>query len=1197
MLDAARWQFAVDRGGTFTDCIGRDPGSGSLSVVKVPSSDDAPLVGIRLLLGLPPDAPIPPCEVRLGTTLGTNALLERRGARSALLLTRGFGDLLELSDQTRPDLFALEIKRPGPLPELVLEVHARLDADGEPLERPDPAQLERELERLRQTGCDSVGIAVLNDYRAGLLEADVADLARRAGFTYVATGHQVAPSIGYLARASTVALDAYLTPLLQRYLERLTAELPDSRLLLMQSSGGLCQRERFRGAASVLSGPAGGAEALAAVARAAGLRHAVGFDMGGTSTDVTRVEHGELSRVYESQVGGTHIAAPIVAVHTVAAGGGSVCRFDGERLRVGPESVGAVPGPLCYGRPGPGELSLTDVNLALGRVIADRFPLPLSLEPALAALEKLRLEVASAGHDYGALDVAEGLFRIANANMAEAIREVTVARGFDLREHALVVFGGAGGQHACALARELGVQQVLFHPLAGVLSAWGIGISRLRWEGRADAGGRLLSDESLAELAPEFDRLLNEGRAALARDGADAAKLAPTLTARLRYRGTETELAVPFPSGAAAARAEFEAQFRARFGYLHQSRPLEIAQISVALAEPAAVPTPQPAVAAASALPEPTRRSRLYVDGQWLENVPVYLRETLTPGAVLTGPAIIAEATGTIVLDPAFSLSANADGLLRVTQQATTDCQLPTANCQLSSPDPVLLEIYANRFMSIAEQMGRTLRQTAMSVNIRERLDFSCAVFDAQGELIANAPHIPVHLGAMSESVKAVLRAHADLAPGDLFVTNDPTQGGSHLPDVTVVAPVHDAGGALRFFAAARGHHADIGGKTPGSMPAFSHSLAEEGIVLRNVRIGRAGHFDRDHVRDLLSAGPHPARRVPENLADLEAQLAAVRTGASLLLQLADERGVEEVERYMRFVQDNAASEVRRAIASLEPGRHTFSDQLDDGTPLVVTLSVDDAAQRLTVDFSGTGAEHPGNLNAPRAVTLACVLYFLRVLVGKPIPLNSGCLRHVELVIPERSLLSPGPHCAVAGGNVETSQRVVDVLFGAAGLLAGSQGTMNNLSFGDGSYGYYETIAGGAGAGSGFAGASAVHTHMTNTRITDAEVIERRFPVRVVEHAVRRSSGGVGQTRGGDGVRRTLEFRAPAQVSILSEHRASAPRGLFGGGPAQPGQNLLNGRDLGGAVSLEVKAGDRLTLLTPGGGGFGPAALGTTARS
>lgn len=1195
MVDAACWQFFVDRGGTFTDCIGRDPSSGALSVVKVPSTDDAPLVGIRLLLGLAPDAPIPACEVRLGTTLGTNALLERRGARSALLLTRGFGDLLELGDQTRSDLFALEIKRPRPLPELVLEVDARLDADGEPLERPDPAQLEGALESLRQTGCDSVGIAVLNDYRAGLLEADVADLARRAGFTYVATGHQVAPSIGYLARASTVALDAYLTPLLQRYLERLTAELPGSRLLLMQSSGGLCQRERFRGAASVLSGPAGGAEALAAVARAAGLRHAVGFDMGGTSTDVTRVEHGELSRVYESQVGGTHIAAPIVAVHTVAAGGGSVCRFDGERLRVGPESVGAVPGPLCYGRPGPGDLSLTDVNLALGRLIADRFPLPLSPEPPLAALEKLRLEVAGAGHDYGALDVAEGLFRIANANMAEAIREVTVARGFDLREHALVVFGGAGGQHACALARELGVQQVLFHPLAGVLSAWGIGISRLRWEGRADAGGRLLSDESLAELAAEFDRLLNEGRAALARDGADAAQLVPTLTARLRYRGTETELAVPFPSGAAAARGEFEAQFRARFGYLHQSRPLEIAQLSVALAEPAAAPTPQPAVSAASALPEPTRRSRLYVDGQWLENVPVYLRETLTPGAVLTGPAIIAEATGTIVLEPGFSLTAEPDSLLRVTPATPTHSSLLTPHSSLL-PDPVLLEIYANRFMSIAEQMGRTLRQTAMSVNIRERLDFSCAVFDAQGELIANAPHIPVHLGAMSESVKAVLRAHSDLAPGDLFVTNDPTQGGSHLPDVTVVAPVHDAGGALRFFAAARGHHADIGGKTPGSMPAFSRSLAEEGIVLRNVRVGRAGNFDRELVRGLLSAGPHPARRVAENLADLEAQLAAVRTGASLLLQLAAERGVEQVERYMGFVQDNAASEVRRAIASLVPGRHTFTDQLDDGTPLVVTLTVDDSAERLTVDFSGTGAEHPGNLNAPRAVTLACVLYFLRLLVGKPIPLNNGCLRHVELVIPERSLLSPGPHCAVAGGNVETSQRVVDALLGAAGLLAASQGTMNNLSFGDGSYGYYETIAGGAGAGSGFAGASAVHTHMTNTRITDAEVIERRFPVRVVEHAVRRASGGVGQTRGGDGVRRTLEFLAPAQVSILSEHRASAPRGLSGGGPAQPGQNLMNGRVLGGAVSLDAKPGDRLSLLTPGGGGFGPAPPRTTAR-
>jgi 5-oxoprolinase (ATP-hydrolysing) len=585
----------------------------------------------------------------------------------------------------------------------------------------------------------------------------------------------------------------------------------------------------------------------------------------------------------------------------------------------------------------------------------------------------------------------------------------------------------------------------------------------------------------------------------------------------------------------------------------------------------------------------PTRTSRLYLDGQWLENVPVYLRETLTPGAHLTGPAIIAEATGTIVLEPGFALSATDDGLLRIVQESSVAFSPSILNPQsspLTAPDPVLLEIYANRFMSIAEQMGRTLRQTAMSVNIRERLDFSCAVFDAQGELIANAPHIPVHLGAMSESVKAVIRSQSELAAGDLFVTNDPTQGGSHLPDITVVAPVHDNHGALRFFVAARGHHADVGGSTPGSMPAFSRTLAEEGVVLTNVRIGRAGRFDRARLEALFGAGPFPARRIAENLADLEAQLAAVTTGARLLLELAEERGVPQVERYMRFVQDNAANEVQKALGRLPRGRHTFSDSLDDGTPLVVTLEVD--AEQLTVDFDGTGPEHPGNLNAPRAVTLACVLYFLRLLVGKPIPLNSGCLRHVRVLVPERSLLSPGPERAVAGGNVETSQRVVDALLGAAGILAASQGTMNNLSFGDGSYGYYETVAGGAGAGRDFDGASAVHTHMTNTRITDAEVLERRFPVRVIEHAVRRGSGGSGRHPGGDGVRRTLELRSAAHVSILSERRTTVPFGLQGGGAAQPGRNLLNGRVIAGAASLEVKPGDQLTLLTPGGGGFGP---------
>ena len=694
-------------------------------------------------------------------------------------------------------------------------------------------------------------------------------------------------------------------------------------------------------------------------------------------------------------------------------------------------------------------------------------------------------------------------------------------------------------------------------------------------------------------LATDFERLVAEGRAALVRDGAAADGLVVTRSLRVRYRGTESELAVPFSAPVSTLVRDFEAQFRAHFGYLHQDRPLEIAQISVAISEPTAAPPSQPLAATATSAPAPARAHRLYLDGHWHEDVPVYLRETLTPGVQLSGPAMIAEATGTIVLEPGFSLASTADGLLRVTQQPTANCQLPTANCQLSSPDPVLLEIYANRFMSIAEQMGRTLRQTAMSVNIRERLDFSCAVFDAQGELIANAPHIPVHLGAMSESVKAVIRSQPELLAGDLFVTNDPTQGGSHLPDITVVAPVHDAGSALRFFVAARGHHADVGGTTPGSMPAFSRTLAEEGIVLTNVRIGSAGRFDRARLQALFGAGPFPARRIAENLADLEAQLAAVTTGARLLLELAEERGVQQVERYMRFVQDNAASEVQKALRLLPRGRHTFTDRLDDGTPLVVALEVD--AGQLTVDFEGTGPEHPGNLNAPRAVTLACVLYFLRLLVGKPIPLNSGCLRHVRVLVPEPSLLSPGPERAVAGGNVETSQRVVDALLGAAGILAASQGTMNNLSFGDGSYGYYETVAGGAGAGRDFDGASAVHTHMTNTRITDAEVMERRFPVRVLEHAVRRNSGGRGQQSGGDGVRRTLEFKAAAHVSILSERRASAPFGLHGGEAAQPGQNLLNGRVLAGAVSFDVQAGDQLTLLTPGGGGFGAPLCKVTA--
>ena len=1186
MADAPRWQFYVDRGGTFTDCIGRDPATGALSVVKVPSSDDAPLLGIRRLLGLSDAAPIPACEVRLGTTLGTNALLERRGARSALLLTRGFGDLLELGDQTRPDLFALRVVKAAPLSERVAEVAERLDANGQVLERSSPAELASLLSELRAGGIDSLGVVVLNDYREGRLERELAELARAAGLSHVATGFEVAPGVGYLTRASSTAIDAYVTPLLRRYLTTLAQQLPGSRLLLMQSSGGLCERERFRGVASVLSGPAGGAEALAAVARLAGLSYAVGLDMGGTSTDVTRVADGVVARLHETEVAGARIAAPMVAVHTVAAGGGSVCQLDGERLRVGPLSVGSNPGPLCYSRPGASQLSLSDVNLVLGRLLPDRFPLPLSADAPRAALEAISAELGRQGHPYTALDVAEGFFEIANANMVEAIREVTVGRGFDVREHALVVFGGAGGQHACALARELDVREVLFHPLSGVLSAWGIGISRLTWEGSRDAGGRPLDGAALQALAMAFEPLLQEGRASLVRDGASLAELCEDRYLGVRYAGTEAVLEVELRSDPARLAADFEAAFAARFGYVDPSRRLEIAVIRARLAERRAQTAASRPPAAPTAAPVAVRATRLRLGGRAYDAVPVYFRESLAPGTELRGPAIIAEATGTIVLEPDFVLHAAEDGLLRVVHDTSAAVLQPsTAEARAGAPDPVRLELYANRFMSIAEQMGGTLRQTASSVNIRERLDFSCAVFDAAGELIANAPHIPVHLGAMSESVKAVMRAHRALERGDIFVTNDPAQGGSHLPDITLVAPVHD-GGVLRFFAAARGHHADVGGTTPGSMPAFSRSLDEEGIVLRCPKVGTKGYFDRELLRSLFSAGALPARRIEENLADLGAQLAAVQTGARLLLELGAERGMAQVTRYMDFVQDNAAREVERALSRLPPGKSRFVDRLDDGTAISVTLEVADG--RLTVDFTGTGPEHAGNLNAPRAVTLACVLYFLRVLVGKPIPLNSGCLRRVHVVIPEPSLLAPGPTRAVAGGNVETSQRVVDVLLGAARLLAASQGTMNNLSFGDGSYGYYETIAGGAGAGRDFAGAHAVHTHMTNTRITDAEVMERRFPVRVVEHARRRASGGSGAHDGGDGVRRTIEFRAPALVSILSERRAVAPFGLDGGGAGARGHNSLNGRELPGAASFEVKSGDRLTLLTPGGGGYGP---------
>jgi len=1172
------WHIWIDRGGTFTDCVGREPATGRLRAVKLLSGDRAPLLGIRRLMGLADDAPVPPCHVRMGTTIATNALLERRGAPCGLVITRGFADLLAIGDQTRPDLFALAIAPRELLHTRVLEVDARQDATGAVLLRPEVAALAGGLAELRASGLRSLAVALLHAHRDGVLEREVGELARAAGFEHVTLSHEVAGAQGLLARAETAVVDAYLTPLLRDYIALLRSELPGSELQVMQSSGDLTPADRFRGRDAVLSGPAGGVVAIAAVARELGLAQVIGFDMGGTSTDVTRFA-GRFERRHEAEVAGVRVRTPMLAIHTVAAGGGSVCRVDGGRLTVGPDSAGADPGPLCYGRTNAGQLTITDVNLVLGRLGGARFPFTLHAAPANAALVELAEQLAATGIVRAPMQVAEGLRRVADEHMAAAIREVSLRRGHDVRDHAMIVFGGAGGQHACAVARLLGVRTLVFHPLAGVLSAYGMGAARVGWHGEADAGQVPLDDAALASLEDRFVALEARGRAALAEDAAGS-RFTALRSVDLRYRGTHT--AQTLALGDASGLAEelvgaFTAEHRQVFGYAREDHPIELVGVRVELRELGEGTKGHVQTDMSPGTCEPTR-AQLWLGDGW-QTVPVWPREGLRPGQRLHGPAIVAEDTATIVLEPGFVAELEGGCLVARDLQGAAAAPGPA-----DARDPVLREVLSQRITAIAQQMGVVLQRTALSTNIRERLDFSCAVFDARGDLVTNAPYIPVHLGAMPESIRGVLAVHPRPPAGAVYVTNDPAAGGSHLPDITVISPVHDESGALRFFVASRGHHADVGGVAPGSMPPHATTLAEEGVVFRALQVVRDGRFDRDAVLSVLQGGPWPARRPAENLADLEAQIAANQAGARLLHELCGHYGAELICAAMQAIQDDAADAVAAAIDRLPPGDHVFADAMDDGAAIVVKISR--VGVRLHVDFTGTAAQDPGNLNAPRAVTVSALLYVLRLLAGRTMPLNSGCLRAVDLTVPP-GLLSPGPGAAVAAGNVETSQRVVDVLLGALGLAAASQGTMNNLTFGDASFGYYETLGGGAGACAGHAGRSGVHTHMTNTRITDPEVLEARFPVRLWCFALRRGSGGAGRWPGGDGLVRELEFLRPLHVAILSQRRLLAPFGLAGGGPGAVGRTWLDRQLLPGRVAVEVVAGQRLRIETPGGGGHG----------
>jgi 5-oxoprolinase (ATP-hydrolysing) len=1111
----------------------------------------------------------------MGTTLATNALLERGGCRCVLVADEGLGDLIRLGDQTRPELFALEIEKPEPLPEAVIEVGARMTADGSLLHSLDSEALRQALDGARNRGAESVAVALIHAYRDGGLEDRVASIAKDLGFTHVSVSSEISNELGLLARTDTTVANAYLTPLLTHYLTELEKELGAGRLRMMQSNGGLVDASGFIGRNAVLSGPAAGVVATGAVADELGLSEVIGFDMGGTSTDVSRYA-GEVSRVFESQISGIRIRAPMIELHTVAAGGGSICKLEGKRMTVGPQSAGAEPGPLCYGKLDAHELTLTDVSLCLGRIAADRFPFALNEERPRKKLDEIAASLRALGVERTFTDVADGFLRVAVENMAAAIQKVSVGRGHDVRTHGMVVFGGAGGQYACLIARRLGIRSLVFHPYAGALSAFGMGVANFEWHGERDAGRTSLEGPLPERWQSAFAELEASGRAALERDSSSRARWNLRRQVALRYRGTETALAVDWGESN-AMRAAFERLHRREFGYVRPEHPVEAATLRVTV-ELSGVKPELPSAKPGTG--EPNRTAMLWSGGTLVE-APVYHRESFPIGAEVHGPALVLDATGTVVVDAGFVALRNERDYL-ILRDTETGAGREAADTRV---DPVLLEVFNNQFKSIAEQMGVVLQRTAMSTNIRDRLDFSCAVFDPEGGLVANAPHIPVHLGAMSESVRAVLAAHPTTTPGQVFVTNDPAGGGSHLPDITVVTPVHDRDGALLFVVASRGHHADVGGLTPGSMPPFSTTLEEEGVVLRSLEIVSDGAFREKRLRDALTGGPYPARNPNENVADMQAQIAANEKGTQLLDELLARYGIDVVTAYMQHIQDNAAELTAQAIEGLGDGEHRFEDRLDDGARIAVRVTVRGGA--MEIDFEGTDGALANNLNAPRAVTMAAILYVLRVLVGKPIPLNSGCMRPVTVRIPEGSLLCPEPDRAVAAGNVETSQRIVDVLFGALGLAAASQGTMNNITFGDDRFAYYETLGGGAGATERRPGASGVHTHMTNSKCTDPEVLETRFPIRIRRFELRRGSGGKGAHAGGDGLIRELEFLAAMRVSVLSERRVVPPYGMRGGGPGAPGMNLLNGKQLAHRVTLDVSPGDVLRVETPGGGAWG----------
>ena len=1197
------WRFWIDRGGTFTDVVARQP-DGKVTTGKYLSEnpelyDDAALHGIRKLMGLGEASPIPGeriAEVRMGTTVATNALLERRGEPTLLVITRGFGDALRIGYQNRPQLFARHIVLPELLYSEVVEAAERIDAEGNVLLPLDEGQIEGELRRVRRSGIASVAIVLMHGYRYHRHEARIAAIAEAAGFSHISVSHRVSPLVKLVARGDTTVVDAYLTPLLRRYVDRIAGRLAAGstppRLLFMQSNGGLAAAGVFRGRDAVLSGPAGGVVGMAQTALRAGYRQLIGFDMGGTSTDVTHYD-GDYERSFETTVAGVRMRAPMMHIHTVAAGGGSILRFDSSRYRVGPQSAGADPGPACYRRGGP--LTVTDANLLLGRIQAGCFPKVFGPGGDLALDEAVVRErfTALAGEIAGATGqsppaperVAEGFLRIAVDNMATAIKKISVQRGHDVTGYTLQCFGGAGGQHACPVADALGIRRIFIHPLAGVLSAYGMGLADIRALRQVQVGQPLDAPDRERELTAMAEPLCRAVRDEVRRQGIRLENISVRSTAHLRYRGSDASLPVDL-GRREAMRSAFETLHRQRYGYIQDGRALVVESLTVE-AVGAAGDGVEEAAPPVHHVPLPQEPVPMWGGGGW-KTVPLYRRDNLLPGQQLAGPALIAEDTGTIVVDEGWRASVNPWRHLILEREGERDRRERVG----IAVDPVLLEVFSNLFMAVAEQMGVTLANTASSVNIRERLDFSCAVFDRDGSLVANAPHVPVHLGSMGESVRAIISGNREsMRPGDVYMLNAPYNGGTHLPDVTVITPCFDKEGKdILFYVGSRGHHADIGGRTPGSSPPDSSHIAEEGVVIDNWLLVRDGRLREEETRRLLASGPWPCRNIDQNLADLAAQVAANATGIGELRAMVDYFGLATVAAYMVHVQDNAEESVRRVLAVLRDGSFTYP--LDNGSEIRVAIRVDRAGRTASIDFTGTSPQHHGNGNAPLAVCHAAVLYVFRTLVDDDIPLNAGCLKPLSIVIPEGSMLNPRFPAAVVAGNTEVSQAVTDALYGALGLLASSQGTMNNFLYGNERYQNYETICGGTGAGPDHPGTAAVHSHMTNTRMTDPEVLEGRFPVRVEEFAIRRGSGGTGRFPGGDGAVRRLCFLEAMTATILSSHRTTDPYGLAGGGAGARGRNTLLRADgtlveLAGNAAVEVLPGDTIVIETPGGGGYG----------